>query len=63
VTEIPRSEIRALPAKRVALYIAVDLTDAQANKVTRMKFGFFDMANAQKFAQGLGQPARAVAGT
>ncbi len=63
VTEVPRSELRAKPAKRVALFIAVDLTDPQGNKLTRMKFAFFDMANAQKFAQGLGEPAMAgVAG-
>jgi hypothetical protein len=56
VTEIPRSELRARPAKRVALYHAVDLTDPQGNKVARMKFSFFDGASAQKFAQGLGEP-------
>ena len=38
---------------------AVDLTDTQGNKLTRMKFGFFDMADAQKFAQGLGAAAAA----
>src|SRR5215472_13273930 len=31
VTEIQRSELRATPAKRVALFIAVDLTDPQGN--------------------------------
>ncbi len=43
----------------MALFIAVDLTDPQGNKLTRMKFAFYDMANAQKFAQGLGEPAMA----
>ncbi len=57
VTEVPRSDLRARPAKRVALFIAVDLTDPQGNKLTRMKFAFFDMANAQKFSQGLGEAA------
>ena len=61
VTEIPRSELRAKPAKRVALFIAVDLTDAQGNKLTRMKFGFLSMADAQRFAQGLGEPAGTTA--
>jgi hypothetical protein len=56
VTEIPRSELRARPAKRVALYYAVDLTDPQGNKMARMKFGFFDRGDAQKFAQGVGEP-------
>ena len=60
VTEVPRSELRAKPAKRVALFIAVDLTDAQGNKLTRMKFAFFDMAVARRFAQGLGQSAAAT---
>ena len=60
VTEVPRSELRAKPAKRVALFIAVDLTDTQGNKLARMKFAFFDMAVAQRFAQGLGQPAGAT---
>jgi hypothetical protein len=61
VTEIPRSELRAKPAKRVMLYIAVDLADAQGNKVTRMKFAFNAMADAQRFAQGLGALAAAGA--
>jgi hypothetical protein len=39
----------------------VDLTDTQGNKVTRMKFGFMDMADAQRFAQGLGAPVAAGA--
>ncbi len=60
VTEVPRSELRAKPAKRVALFIAVDLTDTQGNKVARMKFAFFDMEAAKRFAQGLGQPAGAT---
>lgn len=56
ITEIPRSELRAKPAKRVALYHAVDVTDTEGNKLTRMKFGFFDGGDAQKFAVGLGAP-------
>jgi hypothetical protein len=54
--EIPRADLRARPAKRVALYHAVDLTDPEGKKVARMKFGFFDGASAHKFAQGLGEP-------
>ena len=54
VAEIPRSELRALPARRVALYRAVDVTDVAGNKLTRLKFGLFDGPAAQKFAQGLG---------
>jgi hypothetical protein len=54
--EIPRTELRARPARRVALYHAVDVTDTQGNKLTRMKFGFFDGGDAQKFATGLGAP-------
>ncbi len=62
-TEIPRSDLRAFPAKRVMLYHAVDLTDPDGKKLARMKFGLFDGADAQKFAQGLGEPAMAgVAG-
>jgi hypothetical protein len=54
VAEIPMAELRALPAKRVALYHAVDVTDAQGNKLSRLKFGLFDGASAKAFAQGLG---------
>lgn len=54
VAELPRSELRAMPSKRVMLYHAVDLTDAQGNKVTRMKFSMMDGGDAKKFAQGLG---------
>ena len=57
VTAIPRADLRARPAKRVALFIAVDVTDPQGNKVTRMKFSFFAMADAKKFAEALGEPA------
>ncbi|SRR5712692_3026655 len=56
VTEVPRAELRAKPAKRVALYRAVDVTDPQGNKLVRMKFSFFDGGDAQKIAQGLGEP-------
>jgi hypothetical protein len=45
----------------VALFIAVDLTDAQGNKLTRMKFPFYGMADAKKFAQALGEPTAVVA--
>jgi hypothetical protein len=62
-TEIPREQLRALPAKRVMLYHAVDLTDPEGNKVARMKFGFMDGADAQKFAQVLGEPAGVVSRT
>jgi hypothetical protein len=55
-TEIPRSDLRAKPAKRVALYHAVDVTDAQGNKLTRLKFSFFNGGDAKNFAQGLGAP-------
>ena len=54
VAEIPRSELRATPSKRVMLYHAVDLTDVQGNKVTRMKFSMMDGGDAKRFAQGLG---------
>jgi hypothetical protein len=54
VAEIPKSELRAMPARRVALYHAVDVTDVQGNKVSRLKFGLFDGASAKAFAQGLG---------
>src|SRR5437016_2077173 len=59
VTEIPREQLRAKPARRVMLYRAVDLTDPQGNKVTRMKFSLFDGADATKFAQLLGEPPAA----
>lgn len=61
VTDVPRSELRAKPAKRVALYHAVDLTDPQGNKVVRMKFAFFDGGDAKNFAQALGEPPVGVA--
>ena len=61
VTAVPRSELRALPAKRVALFIAVDLTDTEGNKLTRMKFAFNAMGDAKAFANGLGAPAVAAA--
>lgn len=54
VAEISKSELRAHAAKRVALYHAVDVTDVQGNKLSRLKFGFFDGAAAKAFAQGLG---------
>jgi hypothetical protein len=54
-TEVSRADLRARPAKRVALFHAVDLTDPEGNKVARMKFGFFDGASAHKFAQLLGE--------
>jgi hypothetical protein len=54
VAEIPTSELRASPAKRVALYFAVDVTDVQGHKLSRLKFGLFDGASARAFAQGLG---------
>ena len=59
VTEIPREQLRAKPARRVMLYQAVDLTDPQGTKVTRMKFSLFDGAAAKKFAQVLGEPPAA----
>lgn len=62
VTEIPRSELRAMPAKRVMLYHAVDVTDTQGNKLTRMKFGFFDGGDAKKFADLLGPLSMVAAG-
>src|SRR5260370_3977413 len=40
VNEIPRPDLRARPAKRVALYYAVDLTDPQGNTLPRMKVSF-----------------------
>ena len=59
VNEIPRSELRAKPAKRVMLYYAVDLTDPQGNKLARMKFAFYRGGDAKAFAQALGQPPTA----
>jgi len=59
VTEIPREQLRAKPARRVMLYQAVDLTDPQGTKVTRMKFSLFDGAAAKKFAEVLGEPPAA----
>ena len=57
VTEIPREQLRALPAKRVFTYMAVDLTDPQGSKVARMKFPFWKGGEARTFAQALGAPA------
>jgi hypothetical protein len=54
--EVPRSDIRAQPAKRVFTYIAVDLTDPQGSKLTRMKFPFWAGGEARRIAQALGEP-------
>ena len=55
-SEFPRGELRAKPARRIMLYHQVDLTDLQGKPVGRMKFGFFDGADARSIAQGLGPP-------
>jgi hypothetical protein len=57
VTEIPREDLRARPAKRVFTYFAVDLTDPQGNKLTRLKFPFWKGGEARSFSQALGEPA------
>ena len=49
VAQIPRSDLRAKPAKQVALYHQVDLTD-EGKPVARMKFGLFDKADAHKIS-------------
>ncbi len=56
VTEVPRADLRARPAKRVALYFAVDLTDPEGHKLVRMKFSFFKGGEAKAFAEALGPP-------
>ena len=52
--EIPRSEIRALPAKLAVTY-SVDLTDVEGKKLTRMKFPFWRGGMAKSFAEALGE--------
>lgn len=56
VAQMARSDLRAKPAKRVALYHQVDLTDIEGKAVARMKFALFDGADARSVAQGLGLP-------
>lgn len=57
--EIPRSEIRALPAK-LGLTYSVDLTDVEGKKLTRMKFPFWRGGMAKSFAQALGDPSKVL---
>ena len=57
LTEVPRADLRARPAKRVALYFAVDVTDPEGRKLVRMKFSFFNGADARAFSDALGRPA------
>ena len=59
-TEIPRADLRAKPARRIALYHQVDLTDSEGAPVARMKFGLFDGADARNLAQALGPAPTAV---
>jgi len=53
-TAIPRSMLRAVPPKRVLLYRRLDLTDAEGNRVARLKMSFFDKEDAERIAQALG---------
>ena len=57
-TEIPRSELRALPARRpiLGLYWLVELTDPEGKRVAKMRFPIGDRADANAFASGLGAP-------
>ncbi len=57
VTAVQRADLRARPAKRVALYFAVDVTDPEGKKLVRMKFSFFNGADARAFSDALGRPA------
>jgi hypothetical protein len=56
LAQMDRSDLRAKPAKRVALYRQVDLTDVEGRPVARMKFGLFDGADASGIADRLGLP-------
>ena len=56
LSEVPRSDLRAKPAKRVWLYHQVDLTDPEGKPVSRLKVAFFDGADAHRLAQSLGEP-------
>ena len=56
VSQVPRPELRAKPAKRVLLYNQVDLTDTAGHTVTRLKLALFDAAEARTLAEALGPP-------
>lgn len=55
LSEVPRSDLRAKPAKRVMLYHQVDLTDPEGKPVSRMKMALFDGGDARRLALALGE--------
>ena len=59
VTQVPRSELRAHPARRPFLWTKVDLTDPQGTPVARMQFPLPTRGNAARIATALGLPPTA----
>jgi len=59
VTQVPRSELRAHPARRPFLWTQVVLTDPQGTPVAQMQFPIPTRGDAARIANGLGQPPTA----
>jgi hypothetical protein len=59
VTQVPRSDLRAHPAKRPFLWTKVELTDTQGTPVARMQFPLPNRGDAVRIATALGQPPTA----
>ena len=59
VTQVPRSELRAHPARRPFLWTKVVLTDPQGTPVAQMQFPIPTRGDAARIANGLGQPPTA----
>ena len=59
VTQVPRSELRAHPARRPFLWTKVDLTDPQGTPVARMQFPLPTRGDAARIATALGLPPTA----
>jgi hypothetical protein len=59
VTQVPRSELRAHPARRPFLWTKVVLTDPQGTPVAQMQFPIPTRGDAARIATALGQPPTA----
>ena len=57
--QTPRSELRARPPRRGVFNIKLFLTDPEGAPVSRMIFGHWAMAEANRLATALGQPPTA----
>jgi hypothetical protein len=59
VTQVPRSELRAHPARRPFLWTKVVLTDPSGTPVARMQFPLPTRGDAARIATALGLPPTA----